>query len=164
VDLSDPCFLLTIPLCFSFHSLVFSHQAIPDKWIQLLKHVPDEQWSMSDIVGSLTNRRYTERTVAYAESHDQALVGDKTVAMWLFNAEIYTGMSAIIEPTPVIERGMNLHMMIRLITLTLGGEGERGREGWGMGDYDTVAASCFCFPPIYSVCHAFTCPLPPFCV
>lgn len=48
---------------------------------------------MVDIVSALCNRRYTEKTVAYAESHDQALVGDKTIAMWLMNKEIYTGMS-----------------------------------------------------------------------
>lgn len=50
------------------------NMAIPDKWIQLLKHVRDEHWGMLDIVSALCNRRYTEKTVAYAESHDQALV------------------------------------------------------------------------------------------
>lgn len=49
--------------------------AIPDKWIQLLKHQRDEQWQMMDIVNALCNRRYSEKTVAYCESHDQALVG-----------------------------------------------------------------------------------------
>ena len=60
--------------------------------------------------------------MGYAESHDQALVGDKTLAMWLFDAEIYSGMSALHPPSPVIERGMALHMMIRAITATLGGD------------------------------------------
>lgn len=58
---------------------------------------------MIDLVSSLCNRRYTEKTVAYAESHDQALVGDKTIAMWLFDKEIYDGMSALVEPSPVVQ-------------------------------------------------------------
>lgn len=96
--------------------------AIPDFWIKTLKHVRDENWSMSDIVTALCNRRYTERTVAYAESHDQALVGDKTTAMWLMDAEMYTGMSSLSEATPVIARGMALHKMIRMVTMAIGGE------------------------------------------
>lgn len=54
--------------------------AIPDKWIQLLKEFKDEDWNMGNIVYTLTNRRHLEKCVAYAESHDQALVGDKTLA------------------------------------------------------------------------------------
>lgn len=57
--------------------------AIPDKWIELLKHVPDDNWDIGNIVHTLTNRRWMEGNVAYAESHDQALVGDKTIAFWL---------------------------------------------------------------------------------
>lgn len=56
--------------------------AIPDKWIELLKHVQDDNWDMANIVHTLTNRRWMEANVAYAESHDQALVGDKTIAFW----------------------------------------------------------------------------------
>ena len=52
---------------------------LPDYWIKLLKHTPDEEWSMSGLVSTLCNRRYSEGTVGYAESHDQALVGDQTV-------------------------------------------------------------------------------------
>jgi 1,4-alpha-glucan branching enzyme len=52
---------------------------IPDFWIRLLKHVRDEQWKPSELIGVLCNRRYTEKTVGYAESHDQALVGDQTI-------------------------------------------------------------------------------------
>jgi 1,4-alpha-glucan branching enzyme len=55
---------------------------LPDFWIRVLKHVRDEDWAMSELVGVLCNRRYTEATVAYAESHDQALVGDQTIGEW----------------------------------------------------------------------------------
>ncbi|EDL75919.1 glucan (1,4-alpha-), branching enzyme 1, isoform CRA_b [Rattus norvegicus] len=97
--------------------------AIPDKWIQLLKEFKDEDWNMGNIVYTLTNRRHLEKCVAYAESHDQALVGDKTLAFWLMDAEMYTNMSVLAPFTPVIDRGIQLHKMIRLITHGLGGEG-----------------------------------------
>jgi 1,4-alpha-glucan branching enzyme len=45
----------------------------------------DEYWKMGDIVHTLTNRRWLEKCVTYAESHDQALVGDKTIAFWLMD-------------------------------------------------------------------------------
>uniref|UniRef100_A0A5F9DKX8 1,4-alpha-glucan-branching enzyme n=1 Tax=Oryctolagus cuniculus TaxID=9986 RepID=A0A5F9DKX8_RABIT len=53
----------------------------------------------------------------------QALVGDKSLAFWLMDAEMYTNMSVLAPFTPVIDRGIQLHKMIRLITHTLGGEG-----------------------------------------
>lgn len=56
--------------------------AIPDKWIELLKHQTDDSWEIGNIVHTLTNRRWMEGNIAYAESHDQALVGDKTIAFW----------------------------------------------------------------------------------
>jgi 1,4-alpha-glucan branching enzyme len=62
-----------------------------------------------------------EKTVAYAESHDQALVGDKTLAHWLMDAAIYSHMSKN-DPNPAVARGIALHKMIRLVTLALGGE------------------------------------------
>ena len=96
--------------------------AIPDKWIELLKEYPDDQWNMGNIVHTLTNRRWKENTVAYAESHDQALVGDKTLAFWLMDKEMYTHMSVLSEPNLIIDRGIALHKMIRLITHSLGGE------------------------------------------
>ncbi|CAH0382025.1 unnamed protein product [Bemisia tabaci] len=96
--------------------------AIPDKWIKLLKEVPDDSWDIGNIVHTLTNRRWMENTVAYAESHDQALVGDKTIAFWLMDKEMYTHMSTISEPSLIIDRGIALHKMIRLITHALGGE------------------------------------------
>lgn len=96
---------------------------MPDMWIKLLKETSDEHWNMGHITHSLTNRRWREKVVGYAESHDQAIVGDKTISMWLFDAEIYTGMSKICgEMTLRISRGMALHKMIRLISQTLGGE------------------------------------------
>jgi len=100
------------------------NMSAPDMWIDMLKNTPDEQWSTSRIVGNLCNRRQlVERCIAYTESHDQALVGDKTLAMWLMNAEIYSGMSALSEASPVVQRGISLHKLIRLVTMGLGGEG-----------------------------------------
>jgi len=68
---------------------------------------------MGHIVHTLTNRRYMENTIAYAESHDQALVGDKTLAFWLMDAEMYTNMSTLSAMTPTIYRGLALHKLIR---------------------------------------------------
>lgn len=63
-----------------------------------------------------------EANVAYAESHDQALVGDKTIAFWLMDKEMYTHMSITSPPSAIIDRGIALHKMIRFITHALGGE------------------------------------------
>lgn len=95
---------------------------IPDYWIKLLKHSRDEDWNMGELWGMLANRRYGEATIAYAESHDQALVGDKTLAFWLMDQEMYWHMAKA-DPHPVIERGIALHKLIRLVTFVLGGEG-----------------------------------------
>uniref|UniRef100_A0A672QTF5 1,4-alpha-glucan branching enzyme n=1 Tax=Sinocyclocheilus grahami TaxID=75366 RepID=A0A672QTF5_SINGR len=97
--------------------------AVPDKWIQVLKEVRDEDWDLENIVHTLTNRRRGEASITYAESHDQALVGDKSLAFWLMDKEMYTNMSALIAMTPVIDRGIQLHKLIRLLTHSLGGEG-----------------------------------------
>ncbi|QDA61195.1 alpha amylase C-terminal domain-containing protein [Hymenobacter jejuensis] len=94
---------------------------IPDFWIKLLKHTRDENWNLGELWYTLTNRRTGEKTVAYAESHDQALVGDKTLSHWLIDADIYTHMQRN-DPSPVVARGIALHKMIRLVTLALGGE------------------------------------------
>ncbi|KAI0987799.1 hypothetical protein GJ496_009981 [Pomphorhynchus laevis] len=96
--------------------------AIPDKWIKILKTQRDEDWDLSDICFTLTNRRRSEKNVAYAESHDQSLVGDKTISFHLMDAAMYTDMSVISPLTPVIERGMALHKLIRLLTYGLGGD------------------------------------------
>jgi 1,4-alpha-glucan branching enzyme len=96
--------------------------AIPDTWIKLLKHYSDEDWNIGNIVHTLTNRRWMEANIAYAESHDQALVGDKTIAFWLMDKEMYTHMSTLSDSSPIIERGIALHKMIRFVTHALGGE------------------------------------------
>ena len=95
---------------------------IPDYWIKLLKHSRDEDWNINEIWGVLSNRRYKEKTIAYAESHDQALVGDKTLAFWLMDKEMYWHMAKE-DQNPVIERGIALLKLIRLLTASLGGEG-----------------------------------------
>jgi 1,4-alpha-glucan branching enzyme len=103
----------------------FTHRlgmGIPDYWIKLLKHSRDEEWNLGDLWSVLSNRRHGEATIAYAESHDQALVGDKTLAFWLMDQEMYWHMAKD-DPHPVIERGIALHKLIRLATLAFGGEG-----------------------------------------
>ncbi|XP_009143587.1 1,4-alpha-glucan-branching enzyme 2-1, chloroplastic/amyloplastic [Brassica rapa] len=98
------------------------HMAVADKWIELLKK-RDEDWQVGDIVFTLTNRRWGEKCVVYAESHDQALVGDKTIAFWLMDKDMYDFMAVDKQATPRVDRGIALHKMIRLITMGLGGEG-----------------------------------------
>jgi len=97
--------------------------ALPDMWIKLLKEKSDDSWSMTDLTWTLINRRHGEKHIAYAESHDQALVGDKTIAFWLMDKEMYFLMSEESPPSLIIDRGLALHKMIRLITHALGGEG-----------------------------------------
>ena len=103
--------------------------AVPDLYIKWLKERSDMEWDMAALAFTLTNRRYGEKTIAYAESHDQALIGDKTLLFWLCDAEMYTNMSILSPFTPVIERGLALHKMIRLITHGLGGEAYLNFEG-----------------------------------
>lgn len=103
----------------------FSHRlamGLPDYWIKLLKHKADEDWNMNEVWGTLTNRRHGEANIAYAESHDQALVGDKTLAFRLMDQDMYWHMKAD-DPHPVIERGVAMHKLIRLLTACIGGEG-----------------------------------------
>lgn len=94
---------------------------IPDYWIKILKEKPDEEWNIYEMWGVLNNRRYKEKTIAYAESHDQALVGDKTMAFWLMDQEMYWHMSKD-DHNIVIDRGLALHKMLRMFTIALGGE------------------------------------------
>ena len=103
--------------------------AIPDMWIKLLKEERDENWNIGNIVHVLTNRRYGEKSVAYAESHDQALVGDKTLAFWLMDKEMYFNMSDLHPSTPIIDRGIALHKLIRLLVFGLGGESYLNFQG-----------------------------------
>ena len=95
---------------------------IPDLWIKTLKEVQDDFWDMGKFWYELTSRRAKEKTIGYCESHDQALVGDKTIMFRLCDAEMYTGMSKFTQ-SMVVDRGIALHKMIRLLTASLAGEG-----------------------------------------
>ncbi|CAK0744688.1 1,4-alpha-glucan-branching enzyme, chloroplastic/amyloplastic [Coccomyxa viridis] len=101
----------------------------PDLWVKLVKEQRDEDWSMSTLVSLLCNRRRSERTVGYVESHDQSLVGDQTLAWRLMGPEMYTGMSALQPENPIIARGTSLHKLVRTLTMALGGEGWLGFMG-----------------------------------
>ena len=105
---------------------------IPDYWIKLLKDIPDEQWHVGNLYYELTNKRAEELTISYAESHDQALVGDKTIFFRLTDKEVYTQMS-VFDHSLIIDRAMALHKMIRLITLATAGGGYLNFMGneWG---------------------------------
>ena len=94
---------------------------VPDYWIKLLKEQQDDHWQMDQIFSTLLNRRWSEKHVGYAESHDQALVGDKTLAFRLMDQEMYWSMSKD-KQSLVVDRGLALHKMIRLITFSLAGE------------------------------------------
>ena len=96
---------------------------VPDLWIKLLKTTSDENWNMWHLWHELSSHRPHEKTIGYAESHDQALVGDKTIIFWLCDSAMYTHMSKLSEPNAVVDRGIALHKMIRLITMSLVGEG-----------------------------------------
>ena len=89
---------------------------IPDYWIKLLKEKKDEDWHPTSIFWELTNRRADEKTISYVESHDQALVGDKTVIFRLIDKEMYWHMM-VGDTNAAVARGMALHKMIRLVTL-----------------------------------------------
>lgn len=88
---------------------------IPDYWIKTIKESKDEHWRPSSIFWELTNRRSDEKTISYAESHDQALVGDKTIIFRLIDKEMYWHMT-IGDDNGTVDRGMALHKMIRLAT------------------------------------------------
>ena len=93
---------------------------LPDFWIKILKDQKEEDWNMHEFFFTMTNRLYDVKTIAYAESHDQALVGDKTIAFRLMDKEMYTSMSKF-TPSMLVDRGVALHKMIRLFTISLGG-------------------------------------------
>jgi len=95
---------------------------VPDYWIRLIKEVPDESWPMSQLWYELNNRRSDEKTISYAESHDQALVGDQTIIFRLIGDKMYHHMR-VDDADIVVDRGIALHKMIRLITLTTAGAG-----------------------------------------
>lgn len=94
---------------------------IPDFWIKILKEQSDENWDIYQLWHVLNDRLPFVKTVAYAESHDQALVGDKTIAFRLMDKDMYFDM-AVDRQNPVIDRGIALHKMIRMFTIVNGGQ------------------------------------------
>ncbi len=90
---------------------------VPDFWIKLIKEVSDEKWQVGFIFHELLQHRPEEKIIAYAESHDQALVGDKTIIFRLADKEMYDFMAKD-QPNLIIDRAIALHKMIRLITLS----------------------------------------------
>ncbi|HLN20435.1 MAG TPA: alpha-amylase family glycosyl hydrolase [Bacteroidales bacterium] len=95
---------------------------VPDLWIKLIKESPDEHWDMGKLMYELTQHRAEEKIISYCESHDQALVGDKTLIFRMMDAEMYTGMARNAHSIN-IDRGIALHKMIRLITFGTAGGG-----------------------------------------
>ena len=95
---------------------------VPDLWIKTIKESTDENWDIGKLWYELTSRRPQEKNIGYCESHDQALVGDKTIMFRLCDAEMYTGMSKSANSF-IIDRGIALHKMIRLVTASLAGQG-----------------------------------------
>ena len=95
---------------------------------------------MGEIYYELTNKRQDERTISYAECHDQALVGDKTIIFRLMDKEMYTAMSKG-SRSLTVDRGMALHKMIRLVTLATAGDGYLNFMGNEFGHPEWIAAS-----------------------
>ena len=95
---------------------------VPDFWIKLVKETFDENWDMGKLMYELTQHRPEEKIISYCESHDQALVGDKTLIFRMIDAEMYSGMAKSYHSFTV-DRGIALHKMIRLITFSTSGGG-----------------------------------------
>lgn len=89
---------------------------VPDFWIKTVSTIPDEQWHMGHMFFSLTNKRVEEKVISYCESHDQALVGDKTLSFHLMDSAMYWFMNKDSQNL-IIDRGIALHKMIRLVTI-----------------------------------------------
>ncbi len=94
----------------------------PDFWVHYLDKVKDEFWHVGDMFYRLTDKRADEKIISYAESHDQALVGDKTVMFRLADADMYWFMQSD-RKNSVVERAVALHKMIRLVTMATAGNG-----------------------------------------
>ena len=95
---------------------------VADHWIKWIKERSDEQWSMGEIWWELTGKRAEEKTISYAECHDQALVGDKTIIFRLMDKEMYFCMNKDSQ-NGIVERGIALHKLIRLVTAATAGDG-----------------------------------------
>jgi 1,4-alpha-glucan branching enzyme len=111
--------------------------AMPDYWIRVLKEKTDEQWDLDEMFSVMTNRLPDVKTVAYSESHDQALVGDQTIAFRLMQSDIYFHMQKE-DPHIAVDRGIALHKMIRLFTLALGGQAYLNFMGNEFGHPDWI--------------------------
>lgn len=95
---------------------------IPDFWIKTVKEIQDEHWHVGHLYHELINRRNDEKTISYVESHDQALVGDKTFIFRLVDKEMYTHMN-VFQENLLVDRGIALHNMARMLTSSTGGHG-----------------------------------------
>ena len=95
---------------------------VADHWIKWIKERRDEDWSPGEIWYELTNKRADEKTVSYAECHDQALVGDKTIIFRLIDKEMYYSMSRDSQNV-IVDRGVALDKLIKLVTLATAGDG-----------------------------------------
>jgi len=93
---------------------------VPDMWIKLIKEHQDNEWNVGHLFHELTAHRMDEKVVSYAESHDQAMVGDKTIIFRLIDKEMYFSMRKD-QPNLTVDRGIALHKMIRLITASCAG-------------------------------------------
>ena len=94
----------------------------PDYWIKIIKEIPDEKWDVVALFYELTKKRHDENTISYSESHDQALVGDKTLVFRLMDKEIYFSMAKG-QSNLLVDRAIALHKMIRLMTIATAGDG-----------------------------------------
>ena len=110
---------------------------VPDFWIKILKERRDEDWPLGDMWYELTNRRADEKSISYAESHDQALVGDKTLILRLMGPDLYQHMHVKHESLSV-ERGMALHKLVRFVTLATAGNGYLNFMGNEFGHPDWI--------------------------
>ena len=107
------------------HGIGFDYRlamGIPDHWFKLMKEVPDEFWDMNLTWHELTNRRADEKVISYVECHDQSIVGGKTVIFQLIDADMYSSMR-VEDQNLLVDRGIALHKIIRLVTLASAGHG-----------------------------------------
>jgi 1,4-alpha-glucan branching enzyme len=95
---------------------------VADFWVKTIRRKRDEAWHVGDMFYELTNKRRDEHTISYAESHDQAMVGDKTIIFRLMDKTMYESMS-VSSRNLIVDRGMALHKMIRLLSLATAGDG-----------------------------------------
>lgn len=95
---------------------------VADLWIKWIKERRDEDWNVGELFYELTRKREDEKTISYAECHDQAMVGDKTIIFRLLDSEMYTSMGKETSSLTV-DRGIALHKMIRLVTIATSGDG-----------------------------------------